>query len=426
MSDRDEHRPDYTSIGRRAAIGGATAALAAPLVARAAPAEILVGAIYPLTGAMGQSGLDSLNAIRAAVDIINDGLDVGLNLGKTAGMPGLGGAKIRLVAGDHQGDPQKGRAEAERLITQEKCCGIVGASYSSVAAVVAQVCERYGVPFSNGDSSSPSLTQHGFKTYFRAAAHDEMFSAAMFDFLNDLKAKDGIAVSTLAIFYEDTLFGSDSSRIQRKLAVERGYKVVADTKYRASSPSLTSEVQGVKAADPDVFMPTSYINDAILMMKTMADLGYRPKAVLAQDSGFAEPSFLSAMGAAANGVISRGSFALDLADKRPAIPKTNAIYRKRSDKDFADVAARSFTGMMVMADGINRAGSVDPKAIVAALRTTNIPGVETIMPWPRIVFDEHGQNPDATPIMLQVTDGQFRTVWPFDVASTKVVWPMPR
>ena len=248
----------------------------------------------------------------------------------------------------------------------------------------------------------------------------------MFDFMADLKSKQNIAVATASLFYEDTLFGTDSSRMQRQLAGERGIKLVSDTKYRANAPSLTEEIQQVKAANPDVFMPTSYINDAILIMKTMADLGYRPNAVLAQDSGFSEPAFLAAIGAAANGVMSRGSFALDLAAKRPAITKANDMYRKRSGKDFADISARSFTGMMVMADGINRAGSADPKAITAALRTTNIPGEQTIMPWPRIIFDAAGQNPDATPIMMQVVDGTFRTIWPLDVATAKVTWPMPR
>ena len=41
-------------------------------------------------------------------------------------LPGLGGAKIRLVFADHQADPQKGRAETERLITQEKVCAVIG------------------------------------------------------------------------------------------------------------------------------------------------------------------------------------------------------------------------------------------------------------------------------------------------------------
>jgi branched-chain amino acid transport system substrate-binding protein len=291
---------------------------------------------------------------------------------------------------------------------------------------MSQVCERYGVPFSNGDSSSPSLSRHGYKTYFRSAAHDEMFSIAMFDFMHDLSTKRNIKIATASLFYEDTLFGSDSSRIQRQLAGERGIKLVSDTKYRANTPSLTEEIQQVKAANPDVFMPTSYINDAILIMKTMADLGYRPTAVLAQDSGFAEPALLEALGSAANGIMSRGSFALDLTAKRPVIGVANEIYKKRSGKDLADISARTFTGMMVMADGINRAGSTDPKQIVAALRTTNIPGDQTVMPWPRIIFDATGQNPDATPIMMQVVEGKFRTIWPFEVATAEIAWPMPR
>ena len=72
-------------------------------------------------------------------------------------MPGLGGAKIRLVFADHQGDPQKGRAEAERLITQEKVCAIVGTYQSAVAVTVSQICERYQIPFLSADNSSPSL-----------------------------------------------------------------------------------------------------------------------------------------------------------------------------------------------------------------------------------------------------------------------------
>ena len=187
----NDHRTCNTPRNSGGAALAGAGALVRPHPARAAE-DILIGAVYPLTGAMGQSGLDSVNAIRTAYDIINDGLNYGLNLGATPGLPKLGGAKLKLVVGDSQGDPQKGRAETERLITQEKVVGMLGASYSSVAAVMSQVCERYGVPFSNGDSSSPSLVRHGYKTYFRAAAHDEMFSIAMFDFMKDLKAKKNV------------------------------------------------------------------------------------------------------------------------------------------------------------------------------------------------------------------------------------------
>ena len=68
-----------------------------------------------------------------------------------------------------------------------------------------------------------------------------------------------------------------------KLADERGYKIVADIKYRSNSPSLSAEVQQLKAANADVLMPSSYTTDGILLVKTMAELGYKPNAIVAQD-----------------------------------------------------------------------------------------------------------------------------------------------
>ncbi len=82
----------------------------------------MIGVIYPLSGASAQQGVDAQKAYETALEIINKNHDFDLPLAKGEGLSGLGGAKIRLVFADHQGDPQKGRAEAERLITQEKVC----------------------------------------------------------------------------------------------------------------------------------------------------------------------------------------------------------------------------------------------------------------------------------------------------------------
>ncbi|MGY3080709.1 ABC-type branched-subunit amino acid transport system substrate-binding protein [Bradyrhizobium sp. LM6.10] len=149
---------------------------------------------------------------------------------------------------DHQADPQKGRAEAERLITQEKVSAIIGTYQSAVAVTVSQICERYQIPFVSADNSSPSLHRRGLKYYFRAAPHDEMYSAAMFDFFDALKKK-GTKIETLSLFHEDTIFGTDSGNAQAKIAGERGYKIVTDIKYRANSPSLSAEVQQLKSAN---------------------------------------------------------------------------------------------------------------------------------------------------------------------------------
>src|ERR1700755_195419 len=412
-------------MDRRTLLLGGTAALAAStLPARAQnTGDIRIGLTYPLSGNAAQIGVDAQKAFETAAEVINNNYDFDLPLAKGAGLPGLGGAKIKLIFADHQSDPQKGRAEAERLITQENVCAVIGTYQSAVAVTVSQTCERYQVPFVSAENSSPSLHRRGLKYYFRPSPHDEMYSAAMFDFFDAMRKK-GVKIDTLSLFHEDTIFGTDSGNTQARLAAERGYKIVADIKYRANTPTLTAEVQQLKAANADVLLPSSYTTDAILLIKTMAELGYKANAMVAQDAGFSEKALYDAVGDKIPGVISRGSFSLDLAAKRPMVGKINDMYKEKSGKDFNDYSSRQFMGLIVMADAINRAKSTDGEKIRAALVATDMPGETTIMPWKRVKFDEMGQNNDADPVLLQYNCGKFVTIFPPQAAVAEATWPM--
>ena len=412
------------TISRRNVLLGATASAALlPVAARAQTSEVVIGLIYPLSGASAQIGVDAQKAFATAAEIINKNFDFDMPLARGEGLPGLGGAKVRLVFADHQADPQKGRAEAERLITQDKVCAIIGTYQSAVAVTVSQVCERYQIPFLSADNSSPSLQRRGLKFYFRAAPHDEMYSKAMFDFFDAMKKK-GVKIETLSLFHEDTIFGTDSGNAQTKLAGERGYKIVSDIKYRANSPSLSAEVQQLKAANADVLMPSSYTTDGILLIKTMGELGYKPPAIVAQDAGFSEKALYDAVGDKLEGVISRGTFSLDLAAKRPMVAKINDMYKEKSGKDLNDYSSRQFMALILMADAINRAKSTDGEKIREALAATDIPGEQTIMPWKRVKYDEMGQNNDADPVLLQYVGGKFVTIFPPQAAVADATWPM--
>src|SRR4029450_5233651 len=412
------------TITRRNVLLGATATAALlPMAARAQTSEVVIGVIYPLSGASAQIGVDAQKAFETAADIINKNHEYKLPLAQGEGLPGLGGAKVRLVFADHQADPQKGRAETERLITQEKVCAVIGTYQSAVAVTVSQICERYQIPFISADNSSPSLHRRGLKFYFRAAPHDEMFSAAMFNFFDAMKKK-GAKIETLSLFHEDTIFGTDSANTQLKLAADRGSKTATDIKYRSNSPSLSAEVQHLKTANADVLMPSSYTTDGILLVKTMAELGYKPNAIVAQDAGFSEKALYDAVGDKLEGVISRGSFSLDLAAKRPMVGKINAMFKEKSGKDFNDLTSRQFMGLLVMADAINRAKSTDGEKIREALVATDIPGEQTIMPWKRVKFDELGQNNAPDPVLLQYIAGKFVTISPPQAAIAEAVWPM--
>ncbi len=411
--------------GRLAALA-VLVALAVPGLAAAQAQEVVIGVLYPMTGPVAQIGLDARSAVNVALDIINSRHDLNLPLAKDAGLPRLGGAKVRVVVVDHQGKPDIGQAEAERLITQEKVHALFGAYFSSVTNTASQVAERMGIPFLNADSSSPALTERGFQWFFRTSPHDGHFSLVMFDFLKDLEQRKKIKFKSVAILNENTAFGSDSAKVQEEFAKKYGYEVVAKLPFKTGSPSLDAEIGRLKAANPDVLLPSIYTSDAILFTRAAKNLDYNPKMILAQNAGYTDPKFVAEMGREAEGAITRAPFAMDLAARKPLIPVVNEMFKSKSGgRDLSDVPARVFTGFMVLADAINRAGSTAPAAIQQALRETNMPPEQLLMPWAGVRFDEKGQNAGVRAILMQLRGGTYYTVYPFELAAQDVLYPVP-
>ncbi len=389
--------------------------------------EVRIGVIYPLTGPSASVGGELKNALEMAVDIINNGAKIrDLPFAAGGGLPGLKGAKIKLVFADHQGNPQVGATEAERLISQEKVVAIVGAYNSAVTLTASQVAERYKIPFLNPESSSASLTARGFKYFFRTTPHDDLFVHNAFDFLKELQEKKGIKIGPIATFNENGLWGTETTKLQAKLAPEKGYTLAKQILYPAKTTQLTSEVQTLKASNPSLVMQSSYTPDAILSMKTYKELGFSPDMILANNAGFTDTEFIKTLGRDAEYVITREVWALDLANRNPLIKEVNDLFQSRYKLNFTGNSSRTFTGLMVMADAINRAKSTEPEAIRKALSETNITADHLIMPWKGVKFDETGQNVLGRGILVQIINGKYNTVWPFDMASREVTWPMPK
>ena len=403
------------------------AALAALPFGRVTAADdVVIGVMYPLSGSAAQAGIDAVAALNTALEIINEESSLNLPLAKGKGLPNLGGAKIRIIVADHQGKPDIGQGEAERMITQEGVNAMYGAYYSSVTGAGSQVAERHQIPWVNGESTSPKLTTRGFKWFFRTTPHDGEFTQLMFEFLNEFKDKVGKEIKTVSIFHEDTLWGTDSGAVQNKMAKENGYKVLQKISYRAKTTSLTPSVQILKASNADVFLPSSYTSDAMLFMRTAKELDYNPKLLVAQNAGYTDPTFIATLGSDAEGAITRSPFNTDLAKTIPLINEVNAAFKKHSNgRDLSDVPVRAFTGFMVLADAINRAGSTDPEKIRKALMETDMKSDQLIVPWKGIKFGPDGQNQLVRGILMQVQNGKYCTVYPFELASCELVYPMP-
>jgi branched-chain amino acid transport system substrate-binding protein len=409
----------------------ALAALAG-VMGTAAPAAdatdpVRVGALYPLSGQVAKSGEDTLNAIRLAVAVINERHpELALPLAAGEGLPNLGGAKIELVAADHQGSPEIGAAEAERLIVQQKVAALIGAFHSSVAATSSQVAERMGVPFISGESEATTLTERGFKWFFRTTPSSRTQARDFFTFLRDYNKTAAAPVKTIAIVHENTLWGQEFAKsVQGYFADFKEFELAADLGYQQGTADVTSEVQKLLALGPDVVFHASYDAEAILFARTYKQYNFSPKGIMAIGAAFGSNAFRDAIGDDANYFIVREHWSRDLAAKNPAVSAVATLYKDRFGKDMDGTPARAFTAMMTLAEAIDRAGSTEPGAIRDALVATSLTPAQLIMPWEGIKFDETGQNVLTRGIFVQTLDGAPTMVWPADQAKATLVWPRP-
>ena len=396
-----------------------------------APAQsqetIRIGALYPLSGAVAKSGEDTLNAIRLAVDVINGKYpDSNLPFAKTGGLPNLKGAKIELITADHQASPEVGAAEAERMITQRKVAALIGTYLSSVASTVSQVAERNEIPFMTGDSEATPLTERGYKWLFRTTPTSLNQARDFFVFLRDMNTKRDQKIKTIAIVHENTLWGQEFGTSMESYFKEfPEFTMAANIGYQQGTTDVTSEVQRLISLKPDVVVHASYDAEAILFAKTYKQYNFAPQGILAIGAAFSSTAFRNALKDDANFFMVREHWALDLAGTNPLIAEVGKMYQDKYNKAMDGAPARSFQAMMTLADAINRAGSIEPAAIQKALQTTDLPPASLIMPWEGVKFDAKGQNTKTRGIFVQTINGKPATVWPFDMAQSKLTWPKP-
>ena len=386
-------------------------ALALGQSALAQQKTVRIGAIYPLSGALASTGAEIKAAIELAVDIVNNPHpELGsIPLASGAGLPNLGGAKIEVVFGDSQGKPEVGLADAQRLIDQEKVVALIGAYQSAVTKTASRVAEQAGIPYLNGESSSPDLTERGYKWFFRTTPNDDTFVDNMMQFLDGVKK---VPTKKIAVVYENTDFGVNTYKAVEKFAKKYNREIVANIAYAAGSASVTAEVQKLAAAKPDVAIFASYTSDAMLFVRTMRETKYAPPVLLANDAGFIDSRFVQEVGPQVQGVLTRDVWGNDLAAAKPIIKTINDMYKAKTGKDMNGNNARSMQGVLVLAEAINRAGSTNPEAIRKALIATNLSEAQVAMPWAGVKFDEKGQNNQGSGLILELKGAQYQTVWP--------------
>ena len=385
---------------------------------------IKIGVLLPMSGAQSKAGQEVKAAMNMFVDIINEKrTDIDIPLAATEGLQGLGGRKVELVYGDLK-TADTALSEAERLITSEGVVGIVGLFSSANTKTAAVSTEKYGVPLIS-EGTSPSLTEKGYKYFFRVFPDDSIYVDDTFNYLVELNETGQADIKTVAFVSEDTEFGKNIAELEMESAKKYGFEVVENITYSSNATNLISESLKLKKSDPDVVMMSSYISDVILYIKTFKQLNYMPKMVMGQRGGFMVSELFTALGDDAEGLASTSAWALDL--QIPLVKQLGDLYKDEYSggvEMIADVL-KCATDLYVLSLAIDQAGSTDADDIKEAMLNLQYPDDKLFIAGTGFDFNEVGQNTAASALISQIKDGKYHTVYPADARAYEGLFPLP-
>jgi len=383
--------------------------------------KIQIGAVYPLSGAVASTGQNIKKGIDMAVEDIN-------------ASGGVLGKKIEIVYGDSQGDPKIGMSEAERLMTQGNVPVMLGAYQSGVTEVISQVAEKNATPLLSAISTADVLTTRGYKYFFRMAPTNMMYLRDMVQYVVDWNAKSHSNLKTVAIIADNTLLGQETAKWGKYWADKQGLSVIKVILYTRDAADLSSEVVTLKSAKPDVLMVDPYVSDAILLVKTMHEQGFKPKIMISKATGVIDPNFLKNLKSQAEGITTAVEWNKGMSKGKDINQKFEAKYGISMNGH----SAEAYTAVWVLKTAIEQAGEANRDKIRAALANLKIEkkfpnGPEIMLPYDKISFEaielagqQHlNQNVNATLGIAQIRGDEYKTVWPFSVAEVQPVVPLP-
>jgi branched-chain amino acid transport system substrate-binding protein len=377
--------------------------------------EIVIGALYPLTGSLAIQGTLAFNGADIAREIVNE-------------KGGVWGKKVVFEKVDAP-DPAAATSQAERLINQKKVKLVIGSYSSSISIAASAVCERNKVVWAEQGGMSVNVTNRGFKYTFRATPNTDQVGIGAAGLLEtQIALALGMKPSDMkvAVIHEDSAFGTGVADAFIKRAGELGLKVVVKEPYSAKSTDLAPLVLKLKGAAPDVILATQYLNDEILFWKQTKELDLNVKAFIGSGGTVGMTDYRQAVGATAEGVLEVDGPSTDIKDKldprqRVLVDEFLKRFKARTGTDQPPSPATNgfLSTSLLLTDVLPKAGSMDPDKIRNAYLGLDIPAGKTPMGF-GVKFGQDGQNQRTFMIVRQWQGDKFVVVAPSEWATAKI------
>jgi branched-chain amino acid transport system substrate-binding protein len=327
---------------------GAPASAAATTAAPKPP--IKLGALLPLTGPSGATGLDMKDGYELAKEQIN-----------AAG--GVNGAKIEVIYEDDKNDPATAVASFEKLANNDKVEVMMGGLASTISAALIEPAKKAGIPMA-WTGAAATAVEKGFvdqSFFFHYHPWEYQNATSALAFLKSTPYK------TFAVVYEDGLFGTGAADGFKTTLPAQGQTLAISEAFKTGSTDFTALLNRVKAKNPEALILVPFAGDVIPFLTQMREVGYKPKIVYASP-----PSFPANFGASpvAEGVAGLTLWTEDI--PAPASKKFVADFKaKYNHTPVSYWSALAFTNIMTAVDALKKSGTGNKAAWITAMEATS-------------------------------------------------------
>ena len=343
---------------RRQTLGLGAVALAAgvtgfPAVLRAQAPTVKIGLIHPVSGFIAFSGTQCRSGAQMAIDEIN----------ASGGIKSMGGAMIAAMLGDSQGKPDIGANEVSKMV-EGGAHGIVAGYSSAISLATSQEAAKSNTPHVVDVGVSDEIVNRGLANTFRFSPGYGKAAEMAVTNLDLINKAAGSPAKTAMIMHEESLFGTGTAKLLSEKLPGIGIEVLDVIKHANPTRDFTNIALQIKSKGPDLIIPANYYNEYVLLARTLRQQKVESKGIYSVLGGAASSyQFVKEFPEAAEGIMDCNHWfnpksEIALARKKAAEAK-GLIYTYE--------VFLAYNAVAFLADAIERAGTTDKDAVIAAL-----------------------------------------------------------
>ena len=372
-----------------------------------APDAIRLGAVIPLTGPFAGGGAQVERGYRYAVEAINEAGGVYVEEFDAQVL-------LELDVRDDASDPNQTTSIMDEFAGSDIVAYLGGFATPGHAAGSA-TAERNGIPYLGVATSTQALHEQGYQYFFSPFPKSPDMAVTVFEMLNGLIA-EGERPVNVGIFQEATDWGGELGPLFVQEAENLGFEVVYHETYAPGTTDFTDLILGAQAAGVEALLSLPTPPDGFAIYQQMGELGWKPPFNLVIRA--ADVPTWNDLGAAGEGVVLSTPWHPALGF--PGTDAVNARHLEEEGRPADPVVGSAYALIEIIADAIERAGTLDHDAVRDAIAATD--GLETIIG--PITFREDGTAPVPNPLMQRI-GGAIELIWPGESATADLVYPAP-